>query len=86
MKKASQPINTNSSPVLATSNIIKFEHPAAQQQDVIQTENAKLHTEIQALRLELAKAQRTIAHYETLMKNALIREHEIRTGTNKRPS
>jgi hypothetical protein len=85
MKKASQLINNNTPPALVTSNIIKFEHPATQQQDPLHIENAKLQTEIQALRLELAKAQRMIANYETLMKNALIREHEIRTGTSKRP-
>ena len=80
MSKARELINDDNSPVTISSNIIKFEQPATPQRD---QDNAKLKAEIQALRLELAKAQRTIAHYETLLNNALVREHEIRSALVK---
>ena len=80
MIKARKLINDDDSPVMVSSNIIKFEQPATSQQD---PDNVKLKAEIQALRLELAKAQRTIAHYETLLNNALVREHEIRSALVK---
>lgn len=83
MIKARKLINDDDSPVMVSSNIIKFEQPATPQRD---QDNVKLKAEIQALRLELAKAQRTIAHYETLLNNALVREHEIRAAMVKRPS
>ena len=80
MSQARELINDDDTPVTVSSNIIKFEPPATPQQD---PSNAKLKAEIQALRLELAKAQRTIAHYETLLNNALVREHEIRAALVK---
>ena len=83
MSQARELINDDDSPVTVSSNIIKFEPPATPQRG---PDNAKLKAEIQALRLELAKAQRTIAHYETLLNNALVREHEIRAALVKRPS
>ena len=83
MIKARKLINDDDSPVMVSSNIIKFEQPATPQRD---QDNVKLKAEIQALRLELAKAQRTIAHYETLLNNALVREQEIRAAMVKRPS
>lgn len=83
MIKARKLINDDDSPVMVSSNIIKFEQPATPQRD---QDNVKLKAEIQALRLELAKAQRTIDHYETLLNNALVREHEIRAAMVKRPS
>ena len=83
MIKARKLINDDDSPVMVSSNIIKFEQPTTPQRD---QDNVKLKAEIQALRLELAKAQRTIAHYETLVHNALVREHEIRAAMVKRPS
>jgi hypothetical protein len=83
MSKARELINDDDSPVTTSSNIIKFEPPATPQRD---QDNAKLKAEIQALRLELAKAQRTIAHYETLVHNGLVREYEIRAALVKRPS
>ncbi len=76
MSKARQLINGDSSP--ATANLIQFEPLSAPHQE---QNSAKLRAEIQALRLELAKAQRTIAHYETLLNNALVREHEIRSAS-----
>ena len=79
MSKARQLINGDSSP--APANLIQFEPLSAPHQE---QSSAKLRAEIQALRLELAKAQRTIAHYETLLNNALVREHEIRSAMGKR--
>ncbi len=83
MIKARKLINDDDSPVMVSSNIIKFEQPATPPRD---QDNVKLEAEIQALRLELAKAQRTIDHYETLLNNAFVREHEIRAAMVKRPS
>jgi transcription elongation GreA/GreB family factor len=39
---------------------------------------AELQAELHALREELAKAERTISQKETLLRNAMIREQELR--------
>ncbi len=39
---------------------------------------AELQAEVRALREELARAERTIAQNETLLRNAMIREQELR--------
>ena len=84
MNKVRHPIIDNDSPVTIAHNIIKFEPLPALHQNQSSVENAKLRAEIQALRLELARAQRQIAHYETLLQNAVTREHEIRSELVKR--
>src|SRR5262249_38801459 len=40
---------------------------------------AQLETELRDLREELARSERSTAHYETLLRNAMVREMELRT-------
>jgi hypothetical protein len=84
MFKPRQLINEDDSSTIVSHKIIKFEPALTLSQDQKSEANAKLRAEVQALRLELAKAQRRIAQYETLMSNALIREHEIRSAMVQR--
>lgn len=44
---------------------------------------AELQAEVRALREELARAERTIAQNETLLRNAMIREQELRAEVFK---
>ncbi len=77
-------INEDNSPTIISHKIIKFEPALTLSQHQKSEDNAKLHAEIQALRLELAKAQRRITQYEILMSNAITREHELRSEMVKR--
>ena len=85
MFKPRQLINEDDPSTIVSHKIIKFEPALTLSQDQKSEDNAKLRAEVQALRLELSKAQRRIAQYETLMSNALIREHELRSAMVQRP-
>ena len=40
---------------------------------------AQLQAEVRTLREELARAERSVTHYEQLLRNAMLREQELRT-------
>jgi len=44
---------------------------------------AELQAEVRTLREELARAERSIAQSETLLRNAMVREQELRTEVFK---
>lgn len=44
---------------------------------------AELQTEIRTLREELARTERNVSHYEQLLKNATVRELELRAQLGK---
>ncbi len=44
---------------------------------------AELQAEVRALREELARSERTISHQEQLLRNAMVREQELRAQIGK---
>jgi transcription elongation GreA/GreB family factor len=44
---------------------------------------AELQSEVRALREELARSERTISHQEQLLRNAMVREQELRAQLGK---
>lgn len=44
---------------------------------------AELQSEVRALREELARSERAIAHQEQLLRNAMVREQELRAQLGK---
>ena len=89
-RQSAQPVIADDDSTRASDNLIKFEllKKPSQIKEPPQSEKyiAGLKDEILTLRLELAKANRTLAHYETLLHNALIRAREVVTEITKNKS
>lgn len=59
-------------------NVTRFESASEQRARRINNQAGHLQAEINSLRAELVNAERTIARYEQLLRNAMIRERELR--------
>ncbi|MCG3159735.1 MAG: hypothetical protein JMDDDDMK_00751 [Acidobacteria bacterium] len=64
---------------IAHNNVSLFELAHEQRLRRALSYIAELQAEVRTLREELARAERTIAQNETLLRNAMIREQELRT-------
>lgn len=68
----------------AFNQVSAFELAAEQRTRRQQSTMAELQAEVNTLREELSRAERSIAQYETLLRNALVREQELRAQMFKK--
>jgi len=61
------------------NNVSVFELAPEQRLRRALTRLGDLQTEARTLREELARAERSVTHYEQLLRNATLREQELRT-------
>lgn len=61
------------------NNVSVFELAPEQRLRRALTRLAELQAEARSLREELARAERSVTHYEQLLRNATLREQELRT-------
>ncbi len=80
-RQSAQPVIADDDSTRASDNLLKFgllkKPPQIKESPQDEEYIAELKAEILTLRLELAKANRTLAHYEILLQNALIRAREV---------
>jgi hypothetical protein len=61
-----------------THRVLRFDpHPEIQKEEISAIEQ-RLQAEVQALREALHDAQRQLTHYDVLLRNAQLRERELR--------
>ena len=60
------------------NNVSLFEMAPEQRMRRALSYIAQLQAEVRTLREELARTERSVAQYETLLRNAMIREQELR--------
>jgi hypothetical protein len=65
------------------NNISVFELSAEQRLRRAMNYISQLETELRDLREEISRAERSTAHYETLLRNAMVREMELRADLGK---
>lgn len=80
-RQSAQPVVAEDDSARTSDNLIKFGLLKKPHQIKESPQNKEYITELKAeisnLRLKLAKANRTLAHYETLLHNGLIRAREV---------
>ncbi len=60
------------------NNVSLFESAPDQRMRRAVSYIAQLQAEVRTLREELARAERSVTHYEQLLRNAMVREQEVR--------
>jgi hypothetical protein len=65
------------------NNVSVFELSAEQRLRRAMNYISQLETELRDLREEISRAERSTAHYETLLRNAMVREMELRADLGK---
>lgn len=76
-----QPVNQGAREEIAerlSGTVSSFEQSTEQRFRRAQDYIAELESEVRTLRAELAKAERAVEHRDTLLRNALQREQELR--------
>ncbi|HQR32403.1 MAG TPA: hypothetical protein PLK30_06680 [Blastocatellia bacterium] len=66
-----------------TNNVSIFELAPEQRLRRAMSQIAELQAEVRALREELARSERTFTHQEQLLRNAMVREQELRSQLGK---
>lgn len=66
-----------------TNNVSIFELAPEQRLRRAMTQIAELQAEVRSLREELARSERTFTHQEQLLRNAMVREQELRSQLGK---
>lgn len=67
----------------ALNNVSIFELAPEQRLRRALSHIAELQSEVRALREELARSERSVTQYEQLLRNAMIREQELRAQLGK---
>lgn len=62
-----------------TNNVSIFELAPEQRLRRAMSQIAELQAEVRSLRKELARSERTYTHQEQLLRNAMVREQELRS-------
>ncbi len=65
------------------NNVSIFEHAPEQRLRRALNQISELQSEVRALREELARSERSATQYEQLLRNAMIREQELRAQLGK---
>ena len=58
--------------------VLRFDPSSEPQKEEISAEEQRLQAEVRILREALGEAQRQLAHYDVLLRNAQLRERELR--------
>lgn len=78
-KQFEKPLNNDKPFEKPANNVSVFELSTEQRLRRAMNYISQLETELRDLREEISRSERATAHYETLLRNAMVREMELRS-------